>query len=332
MNVLLTSAGRRTTLLRHFQKCVHEREGRIWAGDLDPLAPTLQIADETVALPPVTEAEYIPTLLEHVQAHEIDLVVPLIDPGLPPLAEARETFAAVGCCVLVSSPSLLDLVSDKWHTVQHFSNQGVCTPSSWLPHQSDADAWPDPLFVKPRHGSASTAARRVSHEQLPYVLDKIDAPILQEIVESPEITVDALFDRTGTLLHYVPRRRIRTMGGESIQGQTLSDSEIGTWLRPVLRQVGDLGARGPITLQAFLTEPEPTLSEINARFGGGFPLTRAAGGNYPEWILRMCAGESIAPRLGDYQPDLCMTRAYTEWFVDRDTLGSPPKNLETPAS
>jgi carbamoyl-phosphate synthase large subunit len=332
MNVLLTSAGRRTTLLRYFQECAHEREGRVWASDLDPLAPALQIADETVVLPPVDEADYIPTLLEHVRTHGIDLVVPLIDPGLSPLAEKREAFAAMDCCALVSNSSLLGLVSDKWRTVQHFSDQGICTPSSWLPHDSDADAWPDPVFVKPRYGSASTAARRVAHDQLPYVLDTIDAPILQEVVEAPEITVDALFDREGTLLHYVPRRRVRTMAGESIQGRTLPDSEIGTWLRSVLRKVGHLGARGPLTLQAFLTEPEPTLSEINARFGGGFPLARAAGGTYPEWILQMCAGTSLEPCLGDYQSDVCMTRAYTEWFVEPDALRECPKNLDRSGS
>lgn len=329
MNVLLTSAGRRTSLLQYFQNCVHERGGHVWAGDLDSLAPTLQIADDTVVLPPVDENSYIPTLLDLVQAHDIDLVVPLIDPGLQPLAAAREAFADVGCHALVSSPSLLDVVLDKWTTMQHFSAQGIRTPESWLPDASAPDAWPNPVFVKPRYGSASKAARRVARENVPYALALTDEPILQEVMETPEITVDALFDLEGTLLHYVPRRRVRTMGGESIQGRTLPDAKVGGWLRPVLREVGRLGARGPITLQAFLTEPEPTLSEINARFGGGFPLARVAGGHYPEWIVQMRAGESVEPRLGDYEADLCMTRAYTQWFVEADALDEPPDPLGT---
>ena len=320
MNVLLTIAGRRTSLLQYFRACVHERDGRVWAGDLDPLAPTLQIADEAVVLPPIEEDAYIPTLLDLVQEHKIDLLVPLIDPELQPLAAARDAFAEAGCRALVSDSSLLDVVLDKWRTVQHFSEQGLRTPASWLPGLSVSEAWPDPVFVKPRHGSASTSARRVGRDDASPVLASTDEPIVQEVMDAPEITVDALFDGEGTLLHYVPRRRVRTMAGESIQGRTLPNSEVGAWLRPVLREVGRLGARGPLTLQAFLTEPEPTLSEINARFGGGFPLAHAAGGRYPDWIVQMCAGESVEPRLGAYEADLCMTRAYAEWFVEASAL------------
>jgi carbamoyl-phosphate synthase large subunit len=330
MNVLLTSAGRRTSLLQCFQNCVHERGGQVWAGDLDALAPTLQIADDTVVLPPVGETSYIPALLDLVQAHDIDLVVPLIDPGLQPLAAAREAFADTGCHALVSRPPLLDVVLDKWATVQHFSERGIRTPESWLPESSGPDAWPDPAFVKPRRGSASQSARCVDHDHVPHVLESTDEPIVQEVVEAPEITVDALFDFDGTLLHYVPRRRVRTMAGESIQGRTLPDAEVASWLRPVLREAGRLGAQGPITLQAFLTTPEPTLSEINARFGGGFPLAHAAGGHYPRWIMRMRAGESVAPDLGAYEANLCMTRAYTEWFVEADALAESQGDLDAP--
>lgn len=325
MNVLLTSAGRRTSLLQAFQSCVHTLGGRVWAGDMDPLAPTLQVADDGVILPPLDAAEYLPTLLDHVRTHDLDLVVPLIDPGLRPLAEARPAFADAGCEALVSDPTLLDVTLDKWPTMQHFSEVGVRTPASWRPDTSAAADWPDPVFVKPRRGSASRGARRVSHDELPHVLAAIGDPMLQEVVDAPEITVDALFDLDSTLVHYVPRLRIRTRAGESIQGRTLPDDEdLGPWLRGVLREVGRLGARGPITLQAFLTEPEPTLSEINARFGGGFLLAHAAGGRYPEWIVQMCRGETVAPRLGDYTADLCMTRAYTEWFVPASALEDRP--------
>lgn len=329
MNVLLTSAGRRTSLLQLFLDDVDEQDGQVWAGDLDALAPTLQIADEAVVLPPIGDDAYLPTLLDLVREHAIDLLVPLIDPDLKPLAKAREDFAEVGCRVLVSERALLDVALDKWSTVQYFSERGVQTPESWLPESSTPDAWPDPVFIKPRHGSASEAARRVSREHAKQEMASIDAPILQSVMEAPEITVDALFDLDGTLVHYVPRRRVRTMAGESIQGRTLRDTDLRAWLRPVLRKVGRLGARGPITLQAFLTTPEPTLSEINARFGGGFPLAHAAGGLYPEWIVQLCEGQSVEPRLGDYEADLCMTRAYTEWFVQAHALKEHPEELGT---
>lgn len=315
MNVICTSAGRRTSLIRDFKTAI-DSSGTVWAGDMDPLAPALQVAHSSIILPPVNAPEYIPRLLDHAREFDIDFVVPLIDTELRQLAEAHSDFASEGCEVVVSDSDLLDIAHDKWKTVKHFSSIGVGTPQSWLPNESSPHDWPDPVFVKPRHGSASSGACSVPREKSLSVIEKIESPIVQEVITAPEITIDALFGLEGTLIHYVPRLRIRTLAGESIQGRTLPDTDLGSWLRPILREVGTLGARGPITLQAFLTEPTPTLSEINARFGGGFPLTKAAGGHYPSWIMQMHNGHSIEPRLGEYTVDLCMTRAYTEWFID----------------
>ncbi len=320
MNVLLTSAGRRTSLLQFFQSAASERNGAVWAGDADPLAPTLQSASHSIVLPPIQDPTYVPTLLTHVETFDLDVVVPLIDPDVQALSSARDRFRTAGCQLLLSTPSLLEVAHDKWKTVQHFSEQGIRTPASWRPAHSAPENWPDPVFIKPRWGSASKNAQRVGRDHAASVAASIDAPILQEIIEAPEITVDALFDLDGTLIHYVPRLRIRTMAGESIQGRTLSDPALHSWLRRLLPRLGTLGARGPITVQAFHTPPEPTLLEINPRFGGGFPLTHAAGGRYPKWILQMCNGTSVSPRLGDYKTGLCMTRAYTEWFADASSL------------
>jgi len=320
MNVLLTSAGRRTALLRYFQSAVSERNGTVWVGDLDPLAPSLQATDQNIVLPPVSSDEYVDVLFDHVVKHDIDLVVPLIDPDVLALGRSRSRFERAGCQLLTSAAPLLDLAHDKWETIQHFSEKGFRTPSSWLPEDSDRTEWPDPVFVKPRCGSASEGTQRVGRANVSAIAATLNSPLLQEVIEAPEVTVDALFDFTGRLLHYVPRLRIRTIGGESVQGRTVHETALNSWLYELLQEIGDLGARGPITVQAFCTEPDPTLSEINPRFGGGFPLTHAAGGHYPAWILQMCAGAPPSPRLHEYTVGLCMTRAYTEWFVEASSL------------
>lgn len=322
MNVLLTSAGRRTSLLKAFRDATHSRDGLVWAGDADPLAAALQVADRRITLPRIDESDYLSAVLEHVRRNDVDLVVPTIDPGLFPLARARENFRKAGSRVLASAPSFLNLTFDKWKTIQHFAEKEIRTPTTWLPEHSDVDDWPDPVFVKSRTGSASTNAQAVAVEEVPRIINSLDSPILQEVIDAPEVTVDALFDLEGRLIHYVPRLRISTRAGESIQGRTLPDSEWQSWLRPLLRELGRLGARGPLTLQAFCTEPEPTLSEINPRFGGGFPLAFAAGGHYPDWILEMCRGNRVESRLGRYEDGLCMTRAYTEWFVEASEIGN----------
>jgi carbamoyl-phosphate synthase large subunit len=227
----------------------------------------------------------------------------------------RSSLEDEGVLLALSDQSFIRLTRDKLSTLRVFRDQGIRTPKTWTPDESERADWPDSCFIKPRYGSASTNARCLPSAHAEITLNRIDTPLIQERVEAPEITVDALFDLDeGRLLHYVPRRRLQTKAGESVQGQTIKNSDLQSWLVEVLRVAGARGARGPLTLQAFLTDPEPTLSEINPRFGGGFPLSRAAGAHYPEWLVRMRAGEDIPPKLGAYEGGLCMARYYDELF------------------
>jgi carbamoyl-phosphate synthase large subunit len=173
---------------------------------------------------------------------------------------------------------------------------------------------PDALFVKPRDGSASQHAFVTDREQLDHTLSCVPNPIVQERLIGDEITVDALADFEGRLIHYVPRLRIRTLGGESIQGVTLPDDDFREWLIGALHVCIDLGAAGPLTLQFFRTADGPVLTEINPRFGGGFPLALAAGAAYPEWLMQIVEGRQVEPRIGHYRAGLYMTRFYREVF------------------
>lgn len=107
------------------------------------------------------------------------------------------------------------------------------------------------------------------------------------------------------------------MSGESIQGVTLDDADVKDWILRVLQVISNMGAIGPVTLQAFLTHDGPILIEINPRFGGGFPLAQAAGGHYPEWLIAMINGEATSAALGDYRRGLYMTRYHVELFTER---------------
>ena len=111
MNILLTSAGRRTSLLKAFKEECHKTGGKVFAGDIDGLAPTLFLADYPVKLPPVHDEHFIPALLETVQNTQIGLVVPTIDHELPVYARWQEEFAKVNCRLLVSTADLVESVA-----------------------------------------------------------------------------------------------------------------------------------------------------------------------------------------------------------------------------
>ncbi len=316
MNVLITSAGRRASLVRAFQDAAHPAGGRVLAADMDPLAPALYVADGAFAMPSLSAPDYLDCLVRLIEEQAVGLLVPTIDTELLPLASNARLFAERGCHPLISSETFVRIAADKWLTVEFFSRKGIRTPRSWLPERVGHDPMPDDLFIKPRQGSASQNAFRVSDDSLEAALALVPDPIVQERVAGPEITIDAFIDFDGAPLHYVPRLRIKTVGGESVQGITIPDDDLRQWLAQVLEACSAGGARGPITLQAFLTNDGPCLSEVNPRFGGGFPLANAAGGRYPEWVVRILCGEKMPCLFGAYSRGLYMTRHYVERFTE----------------
>lgn len=319
INVLMTSAGRRVSLLKAFKRAVEKRAGTVLAADADPLAPALFLAHRGIQMEPLGREGYLDGLLKLVERERIGLVVPTIDTELELLSRNAGKFQDLGCLALVSGLELINICNDKWNTVEFFSSHGVDVPLSWLPQHIEGQDLPETVFVKPRGGSASRNARRVAREDLPKAVELTDEPlIVQECLEGDEITVDCLLGLNGEVIHYVPRIRIKAVGGESVEGVTISDEPIRDWMLKVLSLISQAGGMGPITVQAFLTERGPVLSEVNPRFGGGFPLALAAGGDYPEWIVRMVQGEDVSPRIGEYRVGLKMTRFYQEIFVWED--------------
>ncbi len=316
MNILITSAGRRSSLVEAFKAAAHPRGGRVLVADVDALAPTCALADGAFQVPKVTHPDYLATLLALCQAEGVRVVVPTIDTELPVLAHEAQVFRSAGILPVISQPAFIETCMDKWRTAEVFAGAGVAVPRSWLPGMP-APPDLDQVFVKPRRGSASLHAYAAPAADLPRLLPQVPDPILQELLDGREVTIDAFLDFDGRPLHYVPRERIRTLGGESIQGVTLDLPDLDAWLGGILGVCSRLGARGPLTLQAFLTARGPVLTEINPRFGGGFPLARAAGGDYPAWILDLAEGRPVAPSLGAYRRGLYMTRHYTEIFLDR---------------
>ena len=71
---------------------------------------------------------------------------------------------------------------------------------------------------------------------------------------------------------------IESKGGESIKGMTIKDPELIDFGRLVAEE---LGIRGPANVQCFRVAPGThEVTDVNPRFGGAFPLPRAAGSRY----------------------------------------------------
>jgi carbamoyl-phosphate synthase large subunit len=255
---------------------------------------------------------------------KISLVLPLIDPEVPVLARAISEIEATGAKVGAVSAGAAETTADKWLTREFFERIGLRTPASWLPETLPADL-SFPLFIKPRRGSASHNTFRVNTSaELEFFTQYVPHPIIQELLDGPEITSDIICDVTGEVLGVVSRKRIEVRWGEVQKGVTVFSQEI---LDACVTVAEELPACGPITLQCMMHRGVPYFTEINARLGGGVPLGVAAGVNGPAMLLARAAGlEHEFPPLGQYKTDLYMTRYDDSFFLDRSAYDEMARN------
>jgi carbamoyl-phosphate synthase large subunit len=115
---------------------------------------------------------------------------------------------------------------------------------------------------------------------------------------------------------------LQSKGGEQIKGETLDDPQL---VALGAATVEGLGLRGPCTVQCFRRDGEILgITDINTRFGGGFPLPRAAGARYPEMIIGMALGETPPPALGTHEAGVVMTRYLDQTILRRGPGGLTP--------
>lgn len=307
-NVLVLSAGRRVELVESFKNQLRTLlpDSKVFATDIKPaLSAACHVSDEGITAPRVTAPEYPQFLYDLCVRMGIGLLVPTIDTELSLLAEYRKRFAEKGIYISVSDIDLVKACRDKRITSSLFSDLNIAYPKIL-----DRNDLTFPCFCKPYDGSCSAGAMRLdAATSLTSEMLADEKNMFMELVPSTycEYTIDAYYDRSSILKCLVPRKRIEVRGGEISKGVTRKNF-VYDYLFEKLRYLG--GARGCITLQFFVNEETRDIKglEINPRFGGGFPLSDAAGANFPLWLIKeYFCNDEIAPFDG-WEDNLLMLR------------------------
>ena len=108
---------------------------------------------------------------------------------------------------------------------------------------------------------------------------------MQSCCRGEEFSIDVFCDFDGRCLNAIPRTMIESKGGESIKGMTIKDWDLIEYGRARRGGAADLGPRERSSASASPTATHQ-VTDVNPRFGGGFPLPLAAGSRYPELALR----------------------------------------------
>jgi len=312
--VLFTCAGQRVDIVGAFRRA----GATTIAADANPLAPALYHADEYALVPRIDNDGYVPALAELVDRHEVKLVVPLTDLDQTTLSHARDRLAAL---VLLPDADTVAALGDKYRAHLLFEEHGIPSPPTWLPEDVPADA-SYPLLVKAREGFGSRHIYRAADaSQLTFFLAYTPVvSMVQGELRGEEFSIDVFSDLDGRCLNAIPRTMIESKGGESIKGMTIRDEALITFGCDVAQK---LRLVGPANIQCFRdSDGSHLVTDINTRFGGGFPLPLAAGGRYPELALALARGERPEPRLGDFREGIVMTRFFSDLSLTRNGDGT----------
>lgn len=314
-NVLVLSAGRRVSLVRSFQNAFKDLGvvGDVFGADMNPkMSAACNVLNKSFILPHVLKDEYIKELKALCLKESIKLVVPTIDTELLKLAEHKEEFKALGITLVVSGSELVIPCRDKRLTHDLFDEIGFPVPKTY-----SVENIIFPCFSKPISGSLSQNIRILKSRE---ELDSWDIPKLEmmymEIVshdEFDEYTVDVYFNQSSELICMVPRQRVEVRGGEISKGRT--DKSLIALLKGPMSKLKS--AFGCLTLQVFKSKNSDQIYgiEINPRFGGGFPLSNAAGAKYPEFLLREIFLNEKLSYTEDWEDKLVMLRYDAEVLV-----------------
>ena len=285
-NILITSSGRRVELLNAFVKAserLTNGETKVICADAKPeLSAACHAAEASEHLPYCTSKDYIEELLKACKKNKVGIVIPTIDTELAILSTHKGALQDNGINVVVSEPDLIEKCADKIKTENMFRELSLNTPCIL-----DKKSAVPPFIIKPIRGSSSVGVEKVYEDSRSRHLEIEDNYMIQELVPDNwiEVSADMYFNKKGELKCCVPRQRIEIRGGEISKGQTIG-GEIYNYLCRSFERMPS--ARGPLTVQLFASPDFKLRSfiEINARFGGGYPMSHLSGADFPSKILQ----------------------------------------------
>jgi carbamoyl-phosphate synthase large subunit len=322
---MLSASGRRVALLKILRDSLKRLgvSGKVLATDVTKTSPAFHLGDDQTLVPPYRQPECLETLLKVCQEHEIKLIVPTIDPDLPFYAKHAEAFNAIGTKIVISSDATIAIGRDKqrthdWLTQNNLPTVKQCSPEHAL---ANPEAWAYPLFVKPIAGSASIGATAVRDEAELVYSTREGGYIVQQLATGDEYTVDLYIDPQGQCRCAVPRKRLETRAGEVSKGMTVRCEPVIELAKQVAAALP--GAYGVLNVQIIHNPDTDSMNiiEINPRFGGGHPLSDAAGATMVEWVIQDSLGLSNEASEDCWDDGLIMLRYDDAVFVSKEAAG-----------
>lgn len=319
INILILSVGTRNKIIQYFRRTLHG-DGAVIAADCSELAPALYEADRHYIVPKMTEDGYIDVILDKCRNEQINGILTLIDPELSLLALNEKRFESIGVKVIGSSYELCERSLDKMAMYTWLSEHGYFCAKSYIDKQAfykdiNAGIIAYPVFVKPVRGSASLSISKVyDKESVDYLFSHSDNLMIQEFLDGQEIGADVYIDMlSGEVVSIFTKKKLLMRSGETDKAISFKDDKL---FDLISRFVKESGFRGQIDIDLFDINGKYYISEVNPRFGGGYPHAYECGVDHMKLIKNNLNGVVNEKRIGIYDEGIYMMK-YSEVMIRR---------------
>jgi carbamoyl-phosphate synthase large subunit len=293
-------------------------ELRISGADVNPNALGKYLLNDFHVIPAAGDENFIPALLELCKEQKVDLILPLVTRELLPLSSSIRQFEKINTRVLVSNEAGIDTANDKGRLYETMQAKGLAVPDFRIVRQVSEFkqavkelGYPEqPVCFKPCVSNGSRGFRildasvdefKLLFEQKPdsrymqlekalQVLSSAAFPplVVSELLPGDEYSVDCIAVH-GKCLLALPRLRVRTLGGITVEGEFVNHPGIISYCAEI---VGLLGLHGNIGIQVKMDKKgDHKILEINPRVQGTIVAALGAGANLPLMAVMMELGE-----------------------------------------
>lgn len=317
MNILILSAGTRNKVVQYFKKALAGK-GCVIATDCSDIAPAIYDADKYYIVPRMSSPGYLDVILEICKEENVTGVLSLIDPELSLLAQNQEKFAAVGATVIGSSYELCEMSLDKFQMYRWLETHGYRCAKSYMDKEAffadvDAGLITYPVFVKPARGSASISISKVyDRETVELLFAHEDGLMIQEFLDGQEIGADVYIDMVShEVVSIFTKKKLKMRAGETDKAVSFKDEKLFALIE---RFVKEAGYNGQIDIDIFEVNGEYYISEVNPRFGGGYPHAYECGADHMALIANNLNGIPNSRQVGNYRNGIYMMK-YNEIMI-----------------
>ena len=311
MNILILSVGTRNKVIQYFKQTFRE-QGLVVATDCSSLAPAIYEADKHYIVPKMTAPGYLDVILDICRKEKISGVLSLIDPELSLLAQHTKEFEAVGTTVIGSSYELCEIALDKYQMYQWLTKHHYPCARSWLDknifeRELTQQTVSFPVFVKPACGSASISISKVyDKETVDLLFTHEKGLMVQEFLNGQEIGADVYIDLiSGKVISIFTKKKLKMRAGETDKAVSFKDPALFALIEKFVQEAG---YRGQIDIDIFDINSTYYISEVNPRFGGGYPHAYECGCNHMQLILNNLQGKANLPQIGRYEDGIYMMK------------------------